>query len=62
MQDIQDVLTKVMKQEQCSSIRAFFLLMNEGDDKDGIRKLQSEPRKKASRRLRDTSHIKEHGK
>ena len=62
MQDIQSALTEVMKQERCSSIRAFFLLMNEGDDKDGIRKLQSEPREKASRRLRDTSYIKEHGK
>jgi hypothetical protein len=52
MQDIGTALTRIMRDKQCSSIYAFFLLTEKKEgDINGIRKLQSEPEKKTGRRL-----------
>lgn len=59
VQDIGKALSTIMQNKQCSPIYAFLLLsenMKEGEA-DGIRKLQSESKKKASRRLRYKSDI-----
>lgn len=59
MQDIGAALNTIMLDKQCSPICAFFLLsanQKEGDT-DGIRKLQSESKKKIGRRLRDTCNF-----
>lgn len=57
MQDISTTLYQIMDKEQCSPIRAFFLL-SEGTDKNGIHQLQSESNQKVGRRLRHSGNFK----
>lgn len=56
MRDISGILNKIMQEKQCSSVYAF-LLLSEGEDKNGLYKLQSKPNEKISRRLCDKSNF-----
>ena len=58
MQDIGMTLDRIMRDENCSPIRAFFILTNEEGEKDGIRELQSKSCTKVGRRLRDKGNFK----
>ena len=57
MQDIGSVLNEIMLTENCSSVRAFFLLSENPERRpsDGLRKLQSKSNEKTRRRLRNKS-------
>lgn len=58
MQDIGLALNTIMRDKQCSSIYAFFLLSDKKEgDRDGIHKLQSKSNQKTGRRLRDTGNF-----
>lgn len=57
MRDIGSALTQIMRDEQCSPVRAFFLLSENRGDKDGIHKLQPKSEKETSRGLRDKSNF-----
>ena len=57
MRDIGTMLDKIMQEKQCSSVYALLLLSEGEHKKNGIHKLQSEPSKKVSRRLRDKSNF-----
>ncbi len=49
MQDIGQVLQETMRKEQCSSLRAFFILSEDKEKQHGIYILQSESDKKTGR-------------
>lgn len=58
MRDIGMTLDKIMRDEKCSSIRAFFILANEEGEKDELCELQSKSSKKVSRGLCDKGSFK----
>lgn len=58
MRDIGMTLNKIMWDQECSPIRALFILANEEGDEDGIRELQSKSREEIGRRLCHTSDFK----
>ena len=55
MQDIGNVLARIMQDKQCTSIRAFCLLTEEREE--NVRELQSKSGTKISRRLCNTGNI-----
>lgn len=57
MTDISNVLNQIMHEENCSPIRAFFILSETGEQKHELHSLQSKPSEKTSRRLCDKSNI-----
>ena len=59
MRDIGQMLDYIMRQNNCSPVRALFLL-TEGADENGICKLQPESKTKVSGRLCNQSNIKNH--
>ena len=58
MRDIGTMLDKIMRDENCSPVRAFFLYSQNEGDIDGLRKLQSKSCTKTCGRLRHQSNIK----
>ena len=55
--NISELLKQVMESENCSALRAFYLIV-EGKESDyELHLLQCEPKEKQSRRLRDKSYI-----
>lgn len=59
MQDIGKALNAIMQDKNCSPIYALLFLTsnNEEGDRCGVRKLQSESKKKVSRRLRNSGNF-----
>ena len=58
MQDIGSVLNEIMLTENCSSVRAFFLLSENLEGRrtsNGLHKLQPKSNEKTRRRLRNKS-------
>ena len=55
MQDIGNVLARIMQDEQCTPIRAFCLLTEEREE--NVRELQPKSGTKISRRLCNTGNI-----
>ena len=58
MRDIGMTLNKIMWDQECSPIRALFILANEEGDEDGIRELQSKSREETGRGLCHTGDFK----
>ena len=58
MRDIGMTLNKIMWDQECSPIRALFILANEEGDGDGIRELQSKSEKETGRGLCYTGDFK----
>ena len=58
MRDIGMTLNQIMRHENCSSIRAFFLYSQNEGDSDVLHKLQSKSSEETCGRLRNSGDIK----